>query len=81
MIQIQRALVFYAPTKGRRYFTRNAAIHAEAVAIILKKYPIGIFEPDTGFWEDIRVDDAERFERMMRSLIYKLKAVSRADKL
>ena len=73
MIEIQTAKVYYAPTKGRRYFTKSAAIKAEALAIILKKYPVVDFEPETGFYADIRTEQPERFERMMRSMIYKLK--------
>ena len=73
MIQIQKATVYYAPTKGRRYFSKNAAIHAEAVAIIFKKYPPVDFEFDTGAYENIMLEQPLRFERMMRSMIYKLK--------
>ena len=73
MIELQTAKVYYAPTKGRRYFTKAAAIKAEALAIILKKYPNEDFEPDTGFFFDITIDDRKRFKRMMRSMIYKLK--------
>jgi hypothetical protein len=73
MIQIKTAKVYYAPTKGRRYFTKKAAINAEAIAIILKKYPTEDFEPDTGFYVDIRTEYPDRFERMMRSMVYKLK--------
>ena len=73
MIQIQTARVYYAPTKGRRYFTKSAAIHAEAAAIILKKYPPVDFEFDTGAYENIMIEQPLRFERMMRSMIYKLK--------
>ena len=39
MIEKQTATVFYAPTRGRRFFTKSAAIHAEAVALIIAKYP------------------------------------------
>ncbi|MCK9554152.1 hypothetical protein [Aquamicrobium sp.] len=33
------APVFYAPTKRRRYLTAQAAAHAEARAMIERKYP------------------------------------------
>ena len=39
MIESKICKVFYAPTKGRRYFTKKAAIHNEARAIIYKHYP------------------------------------------
>ena len=73
MVKTQTAVVYYAPTRGRRYFTRSAAIKGEALAIILKKYPLEDYEPDTGFYADIRISEPDRFERMMRSMIYKLK--------
>ena len=72
-IQTQTATVYYAPTKGRRYLTKRAAIKAEAVAIILKKYPRKDYEPDTGFYVDIRISEPVKFKRMMRTMIYLLK--------
>jgi hypothetical protein len=38
--------VWLAPTAGRRYFTKRAAIHAEARARIEKKYPTEKSETD-----------------------------------
>ena len=73
MIQVQTATVYYAKTKGRRYLTKNAAIRAEAEAVILRKYPLRDYEPDTGFYVDIRISEPVKFERIMRSMIYKLK--------
>lgn len=39
MITKTTATVYYAPTKGRRYFSKSAAIRAEARAIIKKHCP------------------------------------------
>ena len=38
-IQEQSTTVYYAPTKGRRYFSKSYAIKAEAKAIIYKHFP------------------------------------------
>jgi len=40
LIVEQQATVYLAPTKGRRYLTKRAAIHNEARARIFKVYPI-----------------------------------------
>ena len=69
----ETAIVYYAPTRGRRYFVKSAAIKNEAIAIILKRYPIEHFEFDTGHSYDIRYDEPERFERMLSLLSYKIK--------
>lgn len=37
-ITTETATVYRAPTAGRRYFTKSAAIHAEACAIIKRKH-------------------------------------------
>ena len=68
MIEVQTAKIYYAPIRGRRYFSKFAAIHAETTAIILKKYPIEHFESDTGACYDIRFDDEERYAKMYRRL-------------
>lgn len=39
MITKTTATIYYAPTKGRRYFSKQAAIRAEARAIIEKHVP------------------------------------------
>ena len=36
---VEKATVYYAPTRNRRYFTATAAARAEASAMMLKKYP------------------------------------------
>lgn len=38
-IKFDRALVFLAPTRGRRYLTRNGAATAESRAMMAAKYP------------------------------------------
>ncbi|MFT8211548.1 MAG: hypothetical protein ACMZI0_15025 [Symbiopectobacterium sp.] len=67
MIKEQRAIVYLAPTKGRRYLSKRAAINAETIAIILKKYPPEKPESDEfgrltypGF--DIRYDNEPDFK-------------------
>lgn len=45
MIERKQAVVYYAPTKGRRYFSKAAAIKAEAKAIINKHFPPEIPSP------------------------------------
>lgn len=73
MIQKQIATVWYAPTRGRRYFSKTAAISAEATALILKKYPLEPYEEDTGYSYDIRVDDPDHFNKLHNRLCRILK--------
>lgn len=68
MIIKQQATVWYAPTRKRRYFSKDSAISGEASAIIFKRYPIEPFERETGYGYDIRVSEPERFEKMHRRL-------------
>lgn len=39
MIEERIAKVYFSPSAGRRYFTKRAALMAEATARIEKKYP------------------------------------------
>ena len=39
MIEERTRKVFYSPSAGRCFFTKRAAINAEAKALILKRYP------------------------------------------
>ena len=68
----QEAIVFYAPTAGRRYFSKVAAFNAEARAQILNEYP-----PYPGDHvnppEDIRFDDPEWYEKEHAKIVAKLK--------
>lgn len=72
-VSCQTAKVWYSPTKRRRYFSKSAAVHAEALAIIMKRHPIeraaytadgGLIDP--GF--DWRWEEPERFQKMLRRL-------------
>lgn len=73
MIEEQTAKVYCAPTKGRRYLTKAAAISNEARAMILEEYPTEPFEPDTGNCFDIRIDCPEAYEEMHDKLTDMLK--------
>ncbi len=68
MIVAQHALVYYAPTRKRRYFSLKAAVNAEATTIILNRYPEERFESDTGHYYHIKFDEPERYCKMHRRL-------------
>lgn len=79
IVEKQTATVYYAPTRGRRYFSKQAAKHAEAVAMIYKKHPP---EPpeydhetcrliDPGW--SIKYDEPDRYGTMVRRLTRLLK--------
>lgn len=68
MIEQQTATVWYAPTRRRRYLSKNGAIKGEATALILKKHPIEPSDHDTGEGFDIRYHEPERFEKMHRRM-------------
>lgn len=70
MIEKQQATVWLAPTKGRRYFTRKAAIKAEARALIFKKYPKEENHDEFRSWIDYDIEQAEpeRYEKMHRRM-------------
>jgi hypothetical protein len=72
-IKTSTAKVYLAPTRGRRYFKLGSAINAEARAMILKKYPIKPFEPDTGFSFHIEHHEPERYLRMYNRLRFIIK--------
>lgn len=81
-IEIQNTKVYYAPTKGRRYLSKQAAIRAEARAIIEKHVPS--IKPcrcspeycgmcgDPGW--SCEADQPERFARYMGMLTAALKS-------
>jgi hypothetical protein len=82
MITKTTETVYYAPTKGRRYFSRAAAIRAEARAIIEKHVPS---EPPCRCTPDrcgmcgdrgwrLEDDQPERHTRYMRMITKALKA-------
>jgi len=68
MIIQQESIVYYAPTKGRRYLTKRAAVLAEAKAIILNKYPVIEYDTETGEYYNIEYDEPERYSKMHRRL-------------
>jgi hypothetical protein len=71
MITKQDAVVFYAPTAGRRYFTKPAAINAEAKAKINKKYPAEEYETDENgnmTYGGFHWSEMERADVMLRRL-------------
>ena len=79
MIVEQIATVWLAPTRRRRFFTKNGAIHAEAVALIYKKNPTEPCEYDdfgrcTYGGYNIKYDEPERFETMVRRMERIIKA-------
>lgn len=79
-ITTKTATVYYAPTKGRRYFSKAAAIRAEACAIIKKHCPdepgcslMGCDCGDQGW--SLEHGMPERHARYMRMLTAALKKV------
>jgi hypothetical protein len=71
-IEVKNAKVFYAPTRRRRYFSLDAAIKAEAIAIIKNRYPdideIHIpYHEQTGEWFHWR-EDIERSDVLFRRM-------------
>jgi len=73
VIEKQTTTVWYSPTRRRRFFTKNGAIHAEAVALIYKKNPSYPSEDDefgrcTYRGYNIKYDEPERFETMVRRM-------------
>lgn len=76
MIEREQAIVYLAPTKGRRYFSKSAAINAEARAIIKKYHPDErscSCSPDWcgmcgyGGWS-LEADEPDRFNRYFEKL-------------
>lgn len=66
--------VYYSPTRNRRYFSKEAAIKAEAKARIFKKYPSEKPESDTGYaGYNIWDDRPEFYHRALRFLCYLIK--------
>ncbi|HHN8580770.1 TPA: hypothetical protein ACRR2I_001231 [Providencia rettgeri] len=66
--------VYYSPTRNRRYFSKEAAIKAEAKARIFKKYPSEPYESGTGYaGYNIWDDRPEFYQRALRFLSYLIK--------
>lgn len=77
-IRVQQATVYFAPTAGRRYLTKRAAINKEARAIIKKYFPderacrgeidgCGPYGCGDKGWS-LEVDQPERHARYMAKL-------------
>lgn len=51
IVQTVQRRVFYAPTARRHYFSKQAAIHGEAIAIIKRRHPSEHEspEPESGY--------------------------------
>ncbi len=72
MITSTTTTVWHSSAKGRRYFTRRAAVEAEVRTIIYKLYPpekpefdnIGMTYP--GY--DIKHDDPDRYAKLFRRI-------------
>jgi len=71
-----QSTVWLAPTAGRRYLTKRAAINAEARALIKKRHPTEPAEYDNGdmicsgwHWTELRRSDVlfRRVRRMVES--------------
>lgn len=73
-IQEMTVRVYYSPTRNRRYFSKEAAIKAEAKARIFKKYPSEKPESDTGYaGYNIWADRPEFYQQALRFLSYLIK--------
>lgn len=73
MITTTTATVWHSSAKGRRYFTRHAAIRAEVRSIIYKLYPSESLESDeygrtTYPGYDIQYDEPERYAKLYRRI-------------
>lgn len=73
MITKTTATVWHSSAKGRRYFSRSAAIRAEARSIIYKLYPSEGRESDeygrtTYPGYDIQYDEPERYAKLYRRI-------------
>lgn len=73
-IQEMNVRVYFATTRNRRYFSKNAAIKAEVKARIFMKYPFEKPESDTGYpGYYISEDRPEFYRRAVRYLTYLIK--------
>jgi len=81
VIEVRVRKTYFAPTKGRSYLTKKAAIHNEAKAIIYKRFP-PVHESDeyegstciyAGEHIDVRDDSSEWFWRRHAQLSRALK--------
>ncbi|MDF6269990.1 hypothetical protein NLO40_08705 [Escherichia coli] len=72
MITVTTTKVWHSSEKGRRYFSRSAAINAEVRHIIYKLYPYEKPESENGMLTypgyDIAIDDSARYARLFRRI-------------
>lgn len=72
MIEKTITTVYYAPTRGRRYFSKNAAINAEARVIVLRDNPFDIDEyQGREYTKTLEAEDPELFNELV--LIQKMR--------
>jgi hypothetical protein len=74
MIEIQTATVYFAPTRGRRYLSKDAAITAEAKALIKRRYPTEHSEYEDGRmvcegWHWAELKNSEKLFRRVRLMV------------
>lgn len=72
MITVTTTKVWHSSEKGRRYFSRSAAINAEVRQIIYRLYPYEKPESESGMLTypgyDIAIDDPERYAKLYRRI-------------
>lgn len=60
-IEVRSQVVYHSTAARRTYLTRRAAIHAEARALITRKYPLESAEWDVGYpgwnWRELPRSD------------------------
>lgn len=85
-ITVSTAVIYYAPTAGRRYFSKGAAVNAETRAIIKRKYPDESAPQDTNGQQigqawSMEYDDPARWAKIYRRLRRQVfRAVGRRQK-
>lgn len=72
MITSTTTTVWHSSAKGRRYFSRNAAINAEVRSLIYKLYPTERSDYENGMMTyrgyDIQYDEPERYAKLYRRI-------------
>lgn len=70
MVERMEATVYFSSVKGRRFFTKKAAIRAEARVIIARRYPTEKAEYHEGFcsYPGFHWSELPRSEVMLRRL-------------
>ena len=70
MIEERTKRVWFSPAANKHYFTKRAAIHAQARSLVEAKYPSEPYERDTGAGWSWREDDrlCKLVERLYRRM-------------